>query len=241
MEWGFAATSFGGALVEFVEAAIIVIAAAGLAHWRHALLGTLAATAILVAAVAGLGLALLKLVPIVVLRAVVGALLVLFGVKWLAKATFRLSRTRPGGHHEAEAASPQMAFATAFNGVLLEGAEVVFIVLAVGTAGRALTSAIVGALLACLLVILGAVAARGPLAKVPDVVLKYAVGIMLTAFGTFWFGEALGVAWWGSDASLLWLVAGNLVVSWLAVMALRRRTGAGSGEGKDALPVGVKA
>lgn len=241
MEWSFAATAFGAALVEFVEAAIIVIAAAGVANWRSAMLGSLAAVALLVAAVAVLGVALLHLVPLAVLRGVVGALLVLFGVKWLAKATFRLSRTRPGGNHEPEAGSPHVAFAAAFNGVLLEGAEVVFIVLAVGTAGRALTSAIVGAALACVLVILAAAVARGHLAKVPDVVLKYAVGIMLTAFGTFWSGEALGVAWWGNDASLLWLVLGTLALSWLAVMALRRRSGAGRGESHDTVPAGVKA
>ncbi len=237
VEWGFAAASFGGALVEFVEAAIIVIAAAGLAGWRSALLGTASAAAILVAAVAVLGLALLHLVPLAALRAVVGALLVLFGVKWLAKATFRLSRTRPaGGHHEPESASPQLAFATAFNGVLLEGAEVVFIVLAVGTAGAALRSAILGAVAACVLVVLGAVAARGPLAKVPDVVLKYVVGIMLTTFGTFWLGEALGIPWWGSDASLLWLAIGNLALSWVAVVTLRRQR-----EAQGTLPAGVKA
>ncbi len=228
MEWGFAATAFGGALVEFVEAAIIVIAAAGLANWRSALLGTLAAAAILVAAVAVLGVALLPLVPLAVLRAVVGGLLVLFGVKWLAKATFRLSRTRPGGHHEEEVDSPHMAFVTSFNGVLLEGAEVVFIVVAVGTAGKAMASATLGAAVACLLVIVGAIAARGPLSRVPDVVLKYAVGIMLTTFGTFWLGEPLGVAWWGGDASLLWLAVGDLVLSWLAVLALRARAGTGA-------------
>ena len=223
MNWGLAATAFGGALVEFVEAAIIVIAAAGLANWRSAIYGTLTAVVILVAAVAVLGLALLKLVPLGILRGVVGALLVLFGVKWLAKATFRLSRTRPpGGHHEAEPDSPHAAFVTAFNGVLLEGAEVVFIVLAVGTAGRALTSAIVGAACACVLVLIGAAAARGPLAKVPDVVLKYAVGVLLTTFGTFWLGKGLGVTWWGAERSLLWLVLGNLVLSWAAVVTLRR-------------------
>jgi uncharacterized membrane protein len=238
VEWGFAAASFGGALVEFVEAAIIVVAAAGLAGWRQALAGTAVATAILVAAVAVLGLALLHLVPIGALRAVVGALLVLFGVKWLAKATFRLSRPRPaGGHHPPEAASPRMAFVTAFNGVLLEGAEVVFIVLAVGTAGSALRSAILGALAACLLVVLGAVAARGPLAKVPDVVLKYVVGVMLTTFGTFWLSEALGVPWWHGEVSLLWLVLGNLVVSWVAVWTLRRLHHPSSG----AVAQGVKA
>lgn len=225
MSWGLAATAFGGALVEFVEAAIIVIAAAGMAGWRPAIAGTGVAAAILAVAVAGLGLMLLHFVPLTVMRAVVGALLALFGVKWLAKATLRLGTVaRAGDHHAPEgAASPRLAFATAFNGVLLEGAEVVFIVLALGTAGRALRSAVVGAAVACALIIAAAVAAREPLARVPDVVLKYVVGIMLTSFGTFWLGEALGVTWWRGDASLVWLAVGNLLLTWLAVLTLRRR------------------
>lgn len=222
MEWGFAVASFGGALVEFVEAAIIVIAAAGLSNWRSALQGAAWAALILAAVVAVLGTAVLQLVPLTILRAVVGGLLILFGVKWLAKATFRLSRQRPTGHHESEPESPRLAFVTSFNGVLLEGAEVVFIVLALGTAGRALASSIVGAAVACVLVLLGAIAARGPLAKVPDIALKYVVGIMLTSFGTLWLGEALGVPWWGKDLSVLWLIAGNLVLSWIGRTVLRQ-------------------
>lgn len=222
MEWSFAVAAFGGALVEFMEAAIMVIAAAGLSNWRSALAGAAWAALILVAAVAVLGTATIHLVPLTALRAIIGALLMLFGVKWLAKATFRLSRTRPPGHHQSEADSPRLAFVTSFNGVLLEGAEVVFIVLALGTAGQALTSAVIGAAVASAIVILGAVAARGPLSKVPDIALKYGVGILLTSFGTFWLGEALHLPWWGGDASLLWLVAGNLVLSWLAVVLLRR-------------------
>lgn len=220
MNWGFAATAFGGSLVEFVEAAVIVIAAAATAGWAPALYGTLAAAGILVVVTGGLGFALLAL-PVVLLRAVVGSLLLLFGVKWLAKATYRLgTRWRHGGGHEAS--DPRLAFATAFNGVLLEGAEVVFIVLALGATGKALGSAIVGAAVAIVLVIAAAAAARGPLSRVPDVVLKFVVGIMLTSFGTLWLGEALGIHWWGSDASVLWLAAGNLALSWLAVGLLRR-------------------
>lgn len=221
MEWGFALASFGGALVEFVEAAIIVIAAAGVANWRPALKGAGWAALILVAVVAVLGPT-VGYVPLTVLRAITGGLLMLFGVKWLAKATFRLSRQRPTGHHDSEPESPRLAFMLSFNGVLLEGAEVVFIVLALGTAGRALASSIIGAAVACVLILIGAVAARGPLAKVPDIALKYGVGIMLTSFGTLWLGEALGVPWWGHDAAVLWLIAGNLVLSWIGMTLLRQ-------------------
>ena len=227
MNWGFATTAFGGSLVEFVEAAIIVVAAAATAGWAPALYGTLAATGILVVATGGLGFALLQL-PIAVLRGVIGALLLLFGVKWLTKATYRLG-TR--WHHASveEPGDPRLAFATAFNGVLLEGAEVVFIVLALGATGKALGSAVIGAVVAVAVVIAGTVVARGPLSRIPDVVLKFIVGIMLTSFGTLWLGEALGIRWWGSDASVLWLAIGNLALNWLAVAVLRRGRGIAAG------------
>jgi len=223
LDWSVALTAFGGALVEFVEAAIIVIAAAALAGWRPALAGTGAAAVILVVAVALLGFGLLRLVPLSVLRAVVGALLLLFGVKWLAKAILRLGAPlppRPG--HEPASGGVQLGFATAFNGVLLEGAEVVFIVLALGSTGRAVGSATLGAVAAGALCVLGVLAARGPLAAVPEVALKFIVGTMLTTFGTFWLGEALGVTWWGSDAALVWVACGNALLALLAVALLRQ-------------------
>ncbi len=223
MHWGYLLTAFGGALVEFVEAAIIVIAASTLAGWGPAIYGTLAAAGILTVAVAVLGVGLLHTVPLPVLRAVIGALLLLFGVKWLSKATVRLGRPRRGGGHDAESdgGSPHAAFLAAFNGVLLEGAEVVFIVLALGVTGRALGSAIVGAAAAGALCVIAAAVARGPLSRVPEVALKFAVGIMLTSFGTLWLGEALKIPWWGADASVVWLALGNLALAWLAVTLLR--------------------
>lgn len=208
--------------MEFVEAAIIIVAAAAAAGWRPALYGTVAAIGILAVATAILGFALLHLVPLTILRAVIGALLLLFGVKWLAKATFRLGTHYRPKHGAEETADPRIAFLTAFNGVLLEGAEVVFIVLALGATGKALGSAVIGATVAIILVGVATAFARGPLSNVPEVVLKFIVGIMLTSFGTFWLGEALGIQWWGSDASVIWLALANLALSWLAVGAIRR-------------------
>jgi uncharacterized membrane protein len=231
MDWSVALTAFGGALVEFVEAAIIVVAAVALANWRPALAGTAVAAVVLAAVVAVLGYGVLRLVPLPLLRGIVGALLLLFGVKWLTKAVLRIGAPLPPkpGHHEgADGGGPQVAFATAFNGVLLEGAEVVFIVLGLGSAGAAhsrvgaLDSATLGAVVAGLLCILGAVAARRTLAAVPDVVLKFLVGTMLTSFGTLWLGEAAGVPWWGGDVSVAWIAVANALFALAAVALLRR-------------------
>ncbi len=222
MNWGFAATAFGASAVEFVEAAVIVVAAAAMASWGPALWGSLAAAGVLAAVTAILGETLLHLVPLGLLRGIIGALLLLFGVKWLAKATYRIGIAYKPHHGLKEMGGAKVAFAAAFNGVLLEGAEVVFIILALGATGRALGSAIVGAAVALVLVATATGAARRLLNNVPEIALKYAVGIMLTSFGTLWLGEAVGVPWWGSDASVIWLALGNLVVSGAIALFLRR-------------------
>jgi uncharacterized membrane protein len=63
------------------------------------------------------------------------------------------------------------------------------------------------------------------LSRVPENTLKFAVGIMLTSFGIFWTGEALGVAWPGADVALayiagVFLVSGLLVASQLKKAAI---------------------
>ncbi len=226
MNWGFAATAFGASAVEFVEAAVIVVAAAAMAGWAPALWGSLVAGGILAVVTAILGETLLHLVPLGLLRGIIGALLLLFGVKWLAKATYRLGVFYRPHHGLEETGDAKVAFAAALNGVLLEGAEVVFIILALGATGRALGSAVIGAAVALILVAAATAAARRALSNVPEIALKYAVGIMLTSFGTLWLGEALSIPWWGADASVIWLALGNLVVSGAVVLLLRRRQAA---------------
>ncbi len=67
-----------------------------------------------------------------------------------------------------------------------------------------------------------------PLASVPENLLKFVVGVLLSAFGTFWFGEGAGLAWPGQEWSLGGLVLGYLLVAVAAVHLCRvtRRTGA---------------
>ena len=67
------------------------------------------------------------------------------------------------------------------------------------------------------------VAVHAPLARVPENTLKFVVGVMLTTFGTFWSGEGVGVRWPGSDASILWVLAFTLAVSFGLVAVIRRR------------------
>jgi uncharacterized membrane protein len=237
-------TVFVACAVEAVEALTIVLAAGLTREWRSTFQGIGAALVVLGAVVAVLGPA-LTLIPLSGLRLVVGALLAIFGLMWLRKAILRASGHK-ALHDEAsaylrevaaaEAAERQSrrgvrdwyAFTLSFKGVLLEGLEVVFIVLTFGTNQGNIWAAVIGAAAAVLLVAGTGIAARAPLARVPENAMKFTVGIMLTSFGIFWGAEGAGVAWPGNDASLLGLVPVIAVVS-LAYTALLRRGGDGTG------------
>ncbi|MFL5952446.1 MAG: COG4280 domain-containing protein [Gaiellaceae bacterium] len=206
--------------------------------WRAALAGTLAATVALAVIVAALGPA-LTVIPIEILRLVVGSLLLVFGLQWLRKAILRASGWRAlrdeSSVYEREAAAARTAvseeragldwygFTVSFKGVLLEGLEVAFIVLTFGSTQGSIPLAIVGAAAAVVLVVVAGVIVRGPLSRVPENTLAFAVGVMLTTFGTFWGAEGAGVDWPGGDASLPVVLAFVVLISVGYVTALRRR------------------
>jgi uncharacterized membrane protein len=212
--------SFLASMVEFVEALTIVLAVGVTRGWKSTLLGTAAGVAVLAALVIALGSS-LPSVPLPMLQLAVGVLLLMFGLRWLHKSILRAAGAVPL-HDEAQAFSREtqalrakgrpagaafdaIAFLTTFKAVLLEGIEVVFVVVALGVKGGLMVPASAGALLALLLVALLGVCLHRPLAKVPENTLKFAVGIMLTAFGTYWAGEGIGLAWPWQDASILLL------------------------------------
>ncbi|RUY33565.1 hypothetical protein EN978_36640, partial [Mesorhizobium sp. M7A.F.Ca.US.001.04.1.1] len=117
-----------------------------------------------------------------------------------------------------------LAGVTAFKAVVLEGLEVVFIVIAVGAGRGLLFPAALGALAACLAVVLLGVVIHRPLARVPENTLKFGVGIMLSAFGVFWTGEGLGVDWPGQDLAIVVFVAVFLLAGLLATrLSIRLR------------------
>jgi uncharacterized membrane protein len=108
----------------------------------------------------------------------------------------------------------RIGFATAFQITMIEGVEVVFIVIAIG-AGRAglLAPACLGALAALISVVALGVVVHKPLSRIPENTLKFIVGVLLSAFGAFWFAEGFGVAWPGDDLSVLGLIAGFAAVA----------------------------
>jgi len=230
-----ALTAFLASGVEAVEALTIVLAAGLTRGWRSTLAGVVAATAVLGALIAALGPA-LSAVPLSALRTVVGALLLAFGLQWLRKAVLRAAGIKALHDEEAifarEAAAARAAgvraegldayaFTLAFKGVLLEGLEVVFIVLSFG-ADHHMLVAVAGAAAAVAVTAVAGVALHRPLARVPENTTKFVVGLMLTTFGSFWGGEGVGVHWPGSDAAIPVLLVAYAVVAALAVGLLRR-------------------
>jgi uncharacterized membrane protein len=234
VSWAHAAPSilaaFFASLVECVEALTIVLAIGAVRGWRSALSGSGAALILLLAIVAALGPALTR-IPIGIMQVAIGALLLLFGMRWLRKAILRAAGVVPL-HDETAAFAKETARLRAFSGsgrwdlaaavgsfqiTMLEGIEVVFIVIAIGAGGAGLlVPASLGAAAALLLVIALGLVLHRPLASIPENSLKFVVGILLAAFGTFWVGEGLGISWPGADWAILGLAIGFLLTAMLA-------------------------
>jgi len=239
--------AFLASLVEAVEALTIVLAVAIVRGWRPAGLGAVAGLAVLALIVLALG-PLLDRVPLNVLQIAIGILLLLFGMRWLRKAILRAAGIIALHDETAAFASETvelreqarrqeqrheqrldwLAGLASFKAVLLEGLEVVFIVIAVSAGRGVLLPVSAAAFAACLLVALSGVLLHRPLARVPENALKFAVGVMLSAFGLFWTGEGFGVDWPGADLAILAFIALFLGTGLACVALLNRRVAASS-------------
>lgn len=229
--------SFLASLVEFIEALTIVLAVGIVRGWRSVLLGAAAGLAALAALVLALGTSLMA-VPVALLQISIGVLLLMFGLRWLRKAVLRqagvlalhdeaeaYAKETERMRHASRATSPaldKIAFLATFKAVMLEGIEVVFIVIALGAGGRLLVPAAVGAGLALAVVMVLGFWLHRPLARVPENALKFGVGVMLAAFGTFWVGEGIGLHWPGEDLAIAYLMAAFLFIA-LTLVAIGRR------------------
>lgn len=232
--------SFLASLVECVEALTVILAVGSVRGWRGALSGSAVAIAVLAVIVASLGRALAH-IPLRTLQFAVGALLLLFGLRWLRKAILRAAGLLP--LHDEQAAFSKnteamqrlgrargwdrVAFAASFQIVMLEGAEVIFIVIAVSAGGAGLLlPAGLGALAALMAVLALGLALHRPLAALPENTLKFIVGVLLSAFGTFWVGEGIGLTWPGADWSIAGLLAAFLAIALVIIPVCRRQANA---------------
>ena len=230
--------------VEAVEAVTIVLAAGHTRDWKSAFQGVTSALVALAVLVFVLGPSIEKL-PKSTLRLAVGGLLLVFGMQWLRKAILRASGFK-ALHDEdkifkEEVAAAQKvarvshfvvtdwyAFTLAFKGVLLEGLEVVFIVVTFGVIQKgsnpqAFKLAVWGAVLAVVLVAVAGFAVHKPLSKVPENTMKFIVGVLLTSFGIYWGSEGAGAIWPHSDLSLLGIIPTVILVCIALITVLKAR------------------
>lgn len=240
MDWlGTVVATFLASAVEVVEVVTIVLALGLTRGWRSTIAGAASAAVVLAVVTAIFGTALQRWVDIHVLEVVVGSLLTVFGLQWLRKAILRSAGYKALNDEEtlfreevalARAAPVRLvasldwfAFTVAFKGMFLEGLEVVFIVMTIGASSGELGVAAIAAGAAAVIVGTAGVILRHPLSRVPENHVKFAVGLLLTTFGTFWTGEGIGVRWLGDDLALIWLLLCFAAASSIAVQTLARQ------------------
>lgn len=221
-------TSFLGTSVEFIEALTVVLAVGAINGWKKAISGASCGMAILLLLVTLFGTVLADWVNLPAFQFIVGICMILFGMRWLRKAVMRYAGLQAIRNETAsyQKTVDQLSakkdgwfgFLNAFNGVLLEGVEAVFIVVTFGMAAKAMPSAITGSIIGLLVILIAGIALHRPLTKIPENTMKFVVGIMLSSFGMFWTGEGLGIQWWHDDLSILIILLivafGSLGMSW---------------------------
>jgi len=229
--------SFLGTSVEFIEALTIILAVGVVRGWKSALLGMGAALLVLAIMLTLFGVPLLNLINLNGFQLIIGILMLLFGMRWLRKAILRYAGLK-SLHLEDKAYEEELnrqqnhpklvhnfdgfGFVTAFNIVLLEGIEAVFIILTYGLAANSLISAVTGGIIGLVLVVTAGLLLRKPLAMIPENTMKFIVGLMLSGFGIFWVGEGIGVQWWHADISILVITVSLLLASSSCIYFLKR-------------------
>jgi Ca2+/H+ antiporter, TMEM165/GDT1 family len=231
------AAAAAAAAIEMLEALAIVLAVGVARGFRDACVGAGAAALGVVLLCLALGPALLGGADLHLLRVIVGTFLLLFGVEWLRKGILRLAgrRSRSSAYEDYVEEREALAQLTpagsgpdwaarlvAFKGVFLEGLEVGLIVLALGGGPGRLAPALLGAAVALALVIGIGLLLHRPLRRLPETKLKLGVGVALTAFGTFFTAEGLGVEWPLGDLALLYLAGVYAITAWVAISVMER-------------------
>lgn len=219
-QWGLFAAAFLASMVEWVEAYTIVLAVALTEGWKRAGGAAFAALLTVFVLIVVTGGALHFGLELRWLRLIIGILLLLFGLRWLAKAVARASG-RIAFHNEEKEfqetkealskADHHTSWLIAYKGVLLEGMEVWLIIVALGYDKGQFLPVGIAALLGLLAVMGLGFLIRKPLTKIPENTIKFIVGAALLSFGTFWTAESLGgpQVWPLADWSLLILFAIN--------------------------------
>lgn len=233
MDWAAFLPLFLTAGVEWVEAFTIVLAVSLTIGWGASLgaaaagLGTLALLTVATGGALSAGL------NVQAIQFVIGVFLLLFGVRWMAKAIARQAGLKTLHDEDVEFRETReiiskgdwfAAWLVAYKGTLMEGLEVWLIVVAFSLHSQAWVSNGIAALAALLVVFAAGLAVRAPLRRVPENAIKFIVGSMIVSFGVFWTLEAMaGDVWPLGDWSLLALEVFFLVGGQALVPVLRGR------------------
>ncbi len=236
-------TVFIACLVEMIEALTIVLALGLTRGWKSVLLATGAAILTLAAVIAVFGASLMRISDesspnLQRLWLILGALLLIFGIQWMKKAILRFASLLPSRDEDVEfnkvssaAAKARFmkgepidwyAFVAAYKGVLLEGLEVIFIIITFGVSQHDLHLGIISALAALAVIVALGLIAHRPLAHVPENAMKLVVGILLTTFGTYYAVKGLGVYWPHGDAAVWGILLFYVLLSLFFIDRLSR-------------------
>lgn len=218
MNWSIFLAALGSTSIEFLEVVAIAYAIGSSGYVKEAIWGSIVGLiAVLSVAIAlGNGLQFLPLHP---LQIVIGGLLLWFGWGWVQKSVRRLATGRRAGwidddvlekegiilEQESEGFS-KLNFLIMTKSVALEALEIVVIVMTLGLATSAWYEAIAATGLALLLSLVVVVFLHRYLVQLPEVLIKLGAGIMLSAMGTFWLGEGMGVEFPFDEVSILILM-----------------------------------
>ncbi|MDD2875897.1 MAG: hypothetical protein PHT60_01570 [Acidiphilium sp.] len=223
-------TSFLTAGVEWVEAFTIVLAVALAIGWPRAVLAAFAALAVLALMTLFGAHAVSAIGSMRVAQFIIAVFLLLFGLRWLAKAIARgagLKRLHDETaafaalSHSTALAETHGAMVVGFQGVLIEGLEVWLIVVALGAQTGHTDIAALSAIAALAVVAGAGLALRAPLSRVPENTVKFLVGCAILGFGTFWLLTSLGYDWPIGDSALPALMAFYALGGVAAIGALK--------------------
>ncbi len=230
--------TFLAGVVESIETLTVVLAAGLTRNWKSAYLGLGAGIVTLTFAILLVGKIVIGILPVHLLNVVIGLFLLLFGSRWLVKAIQRyggvkafrdegdaFERTWVKLSHEESKKSrvDRVALSVSYGATVLEGAEVAFTVISFGSIGDMMKYAVIGSGAGIILVAFLGIIFRRPLASLPENGIKYVVGVMLTALGTLWTAEGVGVRWIFGGGSYLALLVFYLLFSITMIVMLKSR------------------
>lgn len=237
-------STFLAGCVESIETLSVLLAVGLTKGWKSAWAGLGSGLLLLIILLSTIGSLIIAIVPVHLLNLVLGTLLLLFGMRWLVKATLRYGGRLPlrnesaafnkaltslGPKSTSNKGLDKVGIATAFGAVVLEGSEVAFTVVTFGLAPHMMSYAVTGAVVGIIAIVIVGALAKAPLARAPENGIKFVVGVMLCALGTTWVAEGLRLHTSLGAASYplllaLFLLTSLILIAWLKSSASTKST-----------------